>query len=99
MSFIGNLNGPKESEIIDKLGASYFGILSAKLEEEISHKRDAERRNEVVPIRIDNSGEPYIIFSSPDEKKRRFYLRTEGYNLRGRILCLDENGDNIYMDF
>lgn len=33
MSFLGNLNGPKESEIIEKLGPDYFGITWEQLNE------------------------------------------------------------------
>jgi len=68
MSFLGNLNGPKESEIIEKLGPNYFGISWEQLEAELSHNRFAENRNEIVPVNIDNTGEPYILLSSPDKK-------------------------------
>ncbi len=99
MSFLGNINGHRESEIIEKLGPDYFGITWELLEVEISYHRDAERRDEVVPIRIDNSGEPFILFSSPDKKGQRFYLKKEGYHLFGQILCINEQGEQIYKEF
>ncbi len=99
MSFLGNLNGPKESEIIEKLGPDFFGITWEQLENEISHNKYAESRNEVVPVRIDDTGEPYILFSSPDKKVQRFYLRKEGYKLRSTVLCINEKGEKIYIDF
>ena len=101
MSYLGNLSGPKESEIFDRLGANYFGISPAELEDEISHQRFAESRKEIVPIRIDEDSEPYILLSSPDKKAngQRFYLRKEGYILNGKMLCLNEQGEEVYLDF
>jgi hypothetical protein len=99
MFFLRNLKGPKESEIIEKLWPDYFGITWEQLEVDISYHRDAERRNEIVPVRIDNSGEPYIFFSSPDKKGQRFYLRKEGYKLIGSVLCINEQGEKIYIEF
>jgi hypothetical protein len=99
MSFLGNLNGPKESEIAEKLGPDYFGITWAELERDISDYEDAENRKEIVPVRIDNTGEPYILFSSPDKKGQRFYLRKEGYKLIGRVLCINEQGKRIDLEY
>jgi hypothetical protein len=99
MSFLGNLNGPKESEIIEKLGPDYFGITWAELERDISDHKDAENRNEIIPVRIDDSGEPYILFSSPDKKGQRFYLQKEGYHLHGSVLCINEQGERKYLEF
>lgn len=99
MSFLGSLNGPRESEIVEKLGPDYFGITWEQLEVDISYHRDAERRNEVIPVRIDNSGEPYILFSSPDKKGQCFYLQKEGYHLYGSVLCTNEQGKRIYVEF
>ena len=89
MSFLGNKKGPRESEIIEKLGPDYFGISWAELENEISHQRANESREEIVPVMIDSSGEPYIVFSSPNKQTQRFYLRKEGYKLRGKVFCLN----------
>ncbi len=95
MSFLGNLNGHKESEIIEKLGPDYFGITWEQLEVDISYHKDAERKKEIVPVRIDDSGEPYILFSLPDKKGRRFYLQKEGYHLHGNVLCLNGKGEKF----
>lgn len=99
MSFLGNLNGPKESEIIEKLGPDYFGITWEQLENEISHNRYAESRKEVVPVRIDDAGELYILFSSLDKRGQRFYLNREGYQLHGKVDCINDQGEIIYLDF
>jgi hypothetical protein len=99
MSFLGNLNGPKESEIIEKLGHNYFGISCEQLETDISYHRDAEMRREVVPVRIDKNGNLYILFSSADKMGQRFYLRKEGYSLQGKVLCLTEQGETITTEF
>jgi hypothetical protein len=99
MSFLGNLDGPKESEIVEKLGPDYFGSTWSKLEDDIAFHRDAERRSEVVPVKIDDRDEPYILFSSPDKKGQRLYLLKEGYPLRGSILCLNEKGEKIFIEF
>ena len=99
MSYLGNKNGPRESEILERLGPDYFGITSEALENEISHNRLAESRGEVVHVKIDEKGDPFIIFSSTDKKEIRFYLIKEGYNLRGNVLCLNMNGERQVMKF
>jgi hypothetical protein len=99
MSFLGNLNGPKESEITEKLGPNYFGITWEQLERDVADHVDAENRKEVVPVRIDSTGEPYIRFSSPDKKGQRFYLIKEGYQLHGKVLCINEKGKKLIMKF
>jgi hypothetical protein len=97
MSLLGNLNGPKESEITEKLGPNYFGITWEQLERDIADHVDAENRKEVVPVRIDSSGEPYILFSLPDKKRQRFYLKREGYHLHGEVLCLTEEDKKLIV--
>ncbi len=99
MSFLGNLNGPKESEIVEKLGPDYFGTTWKQLLIEISFFKDAENRREIVPVRIDDSGEPYILFSSPDGKGKKFYLQREGYLLHGSVLCRNDKDEKIYLEF
>lgn len=56
MSNIGNRNGPRESEILNKLGPNYFGCSAEDLESDISHHQYAESRGEVVPVHIDEKG-------------------------------------------
>lgn len=90
MAFVGNINGPRESEIVEKLGPEYFGITWQKLENEIQWYKDTEQRKEVVPVHIDDEGEPCIIFSSPDKKGQRFYLKRVGYQLIGQIKTFTE---------
>ena len=86
MAFVGNLKGPRESFILDCLGPNYFGCSIAGLEEDIAFHVEAERRNEVVPVHVDETGQPFIVFSSSDSKKpQRFYLEEKGYFLKGVI--------------
>ena len=85
MAFLGNKNGPRESEIVENLGPEYFGINWERLENEIEWYKEGERRNEVASVHIDEEGEPYVIFSSPDKKNRHFYLNRYGYQLTGLI--------------
>jgi hypothetical protein len=65
VAYLGNLNGPRESEIQDRLGASYFGCSPAALEEDIAHHVYAESRDEVVAVHVDHQGHAYVEFSSP----------------------------------
>ncbi len=75
MSYIGNRNGPRELEILNKLGPNYFGCSAEDLESDISHHQYAESRGEVVPVHIDEKGRPYIKFSSPKPgETQRFIL-------------------------
>jgi hypothetical protein len=98
MSFLGNLDGPKESEIVEKLGPDYFGITWEELDTDILYYRDSEARKEVIPVRIDNSGEPYLLLSSSDKKGQPFYFQGEGYRLNGRVLCINEKGEKYYLE-
>jgi len=85
MSYVGNLNGPKKSEIVERLGAAYFGINQQELEDEINWYREEEMRGEIDPVHVDENGAPYIIFRAPGTKLQRFYLEKEGYKLHGDI--------------
>lgn len=99
MSYLGNKNGPRESEMIERLGPDYFGITLEALENEILHSRVAESREEVVPVRIDENGQPFVLFSSPDKKGQRFYLLREGYVLQGMVACIDMAGESKVITF
>ena len=46
MSYVGNLNRPKKSEIVSHLGPDYFGITVEQLEDEIQIYIDEERQND-----------------------------------------------------
>lgn len=85
MAYIGNINGPRESQLFNRLGADFFGITQEALEREIGYQESAEARGEVVPVRIDKAtNKAYIILSSKDPKKpHHFYLEDNGYTLEG----------------
>jgi hypothetical protein len=86
MAFVGNLKGPRESFILDCLGPNYFGCSVSGLEEDIAFHVDAERRSEVVPVHVDETGKPFIVFSSSDSQKpQRYYLEENGSSLEGEI--------------
>ena len=86
MSYLGNKNGPKESEILNKLGSDYFGCSGENLEVDISNHSYAESRDEVVPVHVDEKGRSYVIFSSTRHNMpQRFILEAHGYILKGEI--------------
>lgn len=96
MAFLGNLQGPRESEIVEKLGLEYFGIDWERIENDIEWY--SERRGEVVPVHVDEEGKTYIIFSSPDKKGQRFYLKEAGYQLTGPIKTFTEDEQKRWKD-
>jgi hypothetical protein len=66
----------------------YFGISPEDLENEISYFRYGESRGDVAPIHVDETGRPYIVFSTPNGPGR-FYLEGK-YQLRGELLTYTE---------
>jgi hypothetical protein len=56
MSFVGNREGPKKSEIVQKLGPDYFGISMEELEVEIQLYLDDEFNGIVDPVYVDKEG-------------------------------------------
>lgn len=96
MSFLGNKNGPRESEILNKLGPDYFGCSAEALEEDISHHSLAESRGEVVPVHVDEKGRPYLKFSSHKlGETQNFILEDNGYFLEGEIATFtDEEAEH-----
>ena len=96
MAYVGNKDGPRESEIIDRLGAAYFGITQAALEDEIAWNRLSEGRREITPVRRDESGRYYIKFSAPDGGEQYFYLDEHGYTLEGEVRIWD--ADATYVE-
>lgn len=91
MSYLGNKDGPLESDILNRLGNKFFGCTTEALEEDISHHHYAETRGEVVPVHIDEKGRAFVIFSSAGPgKTQRFMLEDHGYILRGDIKTFNE---------
>ncbi len=80
MAFLGCSTGPKESEIVAKLGHTYFGITPAELDDDIRSYEDSERRGEIQPVYLDQLGDPYLILSRPDARSVRFYFFEHGYS-------------------
>lgn len=85
MAYLGNLRGPRESEIVEKLGHDYFGITPAQLAYDIEMWQESERRSEVQPVHVDENGQPYVVLSRPKGAANRFYLEEHGYFLSGMI--------------
>jgi hypothetical protein len=86
MAYLGNLNGPRESEIFNRLGHLYFGCSAAALETEISDSEFGEAHSVIVPVHVDHGGKPYIELSRPDRHvPERYYLDDAGYLLSGDI--------------
>jgi hypothetical protein len=73
VAFLGNANGPRESEVVDELGHEYFGITPQALEDDISDYAHSERRGHVVPVHVDEEGRPFVLFTRPNGPNR-FYL-------------------------
>lgn len=91
MAYLGNRDGPRESDILDRMGFSFFGCSPVGLEEDISCHRFAEARGEVVPVHVDQAGRAYVLFSSPVAgKTTKYVLEEHGYNLRGNIATFSE---------
>lgn len=91
MAYLGNKNGPRESDIINRLGYSYFGCSPAELEEDISYHHYAESRDDVMPVHVDENGRPYIELSSPRVGKiHRYILEEHGYMISGEIKTFAE---------
>lgn len=74
MAFLGCLTGPRESEIVARLGHRYFGIAPAELDDDIRTYEDSARRGEIQPVYLDRLGSPYLILSRPDSRNARFYF-------------------------
>jgi hypothetical protein len=91
MAFVGNEAGPRQSEIIRKLGREYFGCSAEALAEDILDHASSEARGEVVPVHVDDSGQPYLFFWSPTPGVlQRFYLEAGGYALYGDVQTYSE---------
>jgi hypothetical protein len=91
MAFLGSTNGPRESEIVQRLGHTYFGISPSELEDDISAYEDSERRNEVQPVFLDPLGLAYVKFAHAGLQPQRFYLSEHGYSLGPGVLTRTES--------
>lgn len=91
MAFVGNRQGPRESDIVRRLGASYFGITEEALESEIADYKFSEQRGWITPVRQDPDGRYYILFSAPHGKEQLFYLDENGLALQGEVRIWDPN--------
>jgi hypothetical protein len=85
MGYVGNINGPRKSEIVRKLGASYFGISDEELDKEIQIYLDEEYSGEIDPIQLDENKKPYLLFYGPEKIIQKFYLDSAGYKLTGKV--------------
>ena len=80
MAFLGCSTGPRESEVVERLGHNYFGITTAELHEDIQMYEDSERRGEIQPVYLDQIGSPYLILSRRSARSVRFYFFEHGYS-------------------
>ena len=81
MAYLGNRNGPRESEILNKLGHIYLGCSPGELDADISDMEYSESRGVVAPVHVDVAGRPYIEFTSPEPgRTRTFVLEEHGYD-------------------
>lgn len=85
MSYIGNRQGPRKSDIVQKLGPDYFGISPQKLDVEIDLYLEDEANGLVDPVCVGSQGRHFVVFNAPDGKTQKFYLEANGYFLKGAI--------------
>lgn len=96
MAYVGNRRGPRESEIVRRLGAAYFGISEAALEDEIDNwYLPEEARGMITPVRRNKAGRYYIKFSAPGGGHQDFYLDEHGYSLEGDVRIWDEDAQSV----
>jgi hypothetical protein len=98
MARFGNKDGPRESEVLDRLGPGYFGCSPAELEEDISWARFSEQRNEVLPVHLDFAGRPFVVFCSHVRGlSQRFYFDDYGCALYGDVFACKEIGGPCFV--
>ena len=85
MAFIGNKDGPRQSDIIERLGPDYFGITPTQLADDADFCRDEESRGEVMPVLCGDDGQYYLLFSGPGGTQQMFYLEEHGFTLTGKV--------------
>jgi hypothetical protein len=91
LGYIGNLAGPRKSEVVARLGAEYFGISEFQLAAEIEDYTDEERRGVIDPVYLDELCRPYIIFFAPSGMTQKCELELLGYEIRGKIKAIVNN--------
>ena len=77
MGFVGNVNGPRKSVVVAKLGHDYFSISSEELTLEMEDYKNDEFRGVVDPVYLDEHGRHYLRFYAPGGGTQRFYLGGE----------------------
>ena len=85
MSYVGNRQGPRKSDIVRRLGPGYFGISPEELDREIEFYLADESTGEVDPVCADRHGRYCLVFNAPAGGTQRFYLDENGYQLSGSI--------------
>ena len=93
MACLGNLNGPKESVIVQTLGHEYFDITPTQLAADVELWEESERELRVVPVYLDELGRPHIVFSRRNFRTERYYLHENGWRLGGDIETKVESKD------
>ena len=95
MGFIGNLQGPTKSSVLEKLGPEYFGISREIWLIEIQENKDEEwsPTPAVDPVWVDEDGELYLKLYGPNKIIKREYLKNLHIELTGSILVHDHNGE------
>lgn len=85
MGFVGNTEGPRKSEIVQKLGPDYFDISIEELNVEIQLYRDDEFNGLVDPVYVDQDGHHLIKFNAPNGNVQKFFIEENGYYFEGNI--------------
>src|SRR5512140_1077527 len=99
MAFLAHRFGPRESELLGRLGHVLFGCSPAELEEDISSHEYAEARGEVVPVHVDRAGRPYVEFSfRAPPSPRPFYLLDHGDDLPAHIVTFTKDESRCWRE-
>ncbi len=93
MACLGNLNGPKESVIVQTLGHEYFDITPTQLAADVELWEESERELRVAPVYLDDLGRPHIVFSRRNFRPERYYLHEDAWRLGGDIETKVESKD------
>ncbi|MFA7419575.1 MAG: hypothetical protein WCZ90_07800 [Melioribacteraceae bacterium] len=91
MGFVGNRKGPRKSEIVSKLGATYFGISGLELAKEIELYIEEERAGEIDPVRIDENGKIFLLFYNSNHELQRYYLDSNAFKSCKKIKAIVNN--------
>lgn len=91
MSYIGNLNGPKKSDLFSVQPPSFFGITAAELAEAVDEHITDEAAGEVAPVHVDGQGRFYLNVNGPAYQHHRMYIPADSFSGRIRVI---NDGDN-----